>query len=401
MTKAIHPSVKRDLRAFTLVELLVSTAIISLLMVILVQMTGQTSATWRYTTSRAEQFREARGAFDTMTRRISQATLNTYWDYDSYTAPKEFVRRSELRFICGPVQNGPSATRLDAATTTPHPSHGIFFQAPFGFVAKVNSGDNISLNFQGLSSLLNTWGYFVEVNDDANYRPAFITKTIAPLRLRYRLIEFMQPTGAMSIYSKTSPNSGNVDPNDTTYRNYAGFEWFRSAFAVPAAGTAASLTTSHVLAENIIALVILPKLSADDAVANLPLTRRDTALAPKYYYHSAELGAASSETDPKLKGLLNSKHQLPPVLQVSMVALDELSAQRFGLTSKTDDRFGVLGTPFLTDATKLQADLTYDPGKPDTLNSLEKRLIDLGANYRIFTSDVYLRGAKWSATQSK
>ncbi len=150
---------RRNIVAFTLVELLVSTAIIALLMVILAQMTGQTSNTWHYTSSKAEQFRDARNAFDTMTRRISQATLNTYWDYDSYEKPTEFVRRSELRFICGPVQNGPIGPslsysdpvtskpvgpwRLDTSgATAPRPSHGIFFQAPFGFVAAVNSGDS-------------------------------------------------------------------------------------------------------------------------------------------------------------------------------------------------------------------------------------------------------------------
>lgn len=385
--------------AFTLVELLVSTAIIALLMVVLLQMTGQTSATWRYTSSRAEQFREARNAFDVMTRRISQATLNTYWDYDSFNAPTTYERRSELRFICGPLQNGPSGTKLDDTTTAPRPGHGIFFQAPFGFVAKVNAGDTVSPNYDGLNTLLNSWGYFVEVNDDSQLRPPFISEAIAPHRVRYRLIEFMQPTNAMSIYKWTSGGL-EQDPDAVVQRKYAGFEWFRDAFKVSIAD--ASLTTSHVLAENIIALLILPKLSKEDAEENLPAADRETALAPNYFYHSGVPGAASTTGSAQAKGLLNSKHQLPPVLQVTMVAIDELSARRIKLASPSDDRFGVLRSTFLTDAAKYQSDLLYDPANPSAgADSLEKRLIDAQANYRIFTSNVYLRGAKWSRAQTK
>src|SRR5688572_26589605 len=67
--------------AFTLVELMVATAVIALLMVVLLQMTTQTTKTWRFTTEKVEKFQSARDGFESMTRRISQATLNTYWDY--------------------------------------------------------------------------------------------------------------------------------------------------------------------------------------------------------------------------------------------------------------------------------------------------------------------------------
>src|ERR1700722_11187886 len=68
-------------KAFTLVELMVSTAIIGLIMVVLVTMTNQISQTWRSTTEKIEKLEEARDGFESMTRHLAQATLNTNWDY--------------------------------------------------------------------------------------------------------------------------------------------------------------------------------------------------------------------------------------------------------------------------------------------------------------------------------
>lgn len=393
--------------AFTLVEIMVSVAILAVLMVIMVQIVGQTSATWRYTATKAEQFREARLSFDTMTRRISQATLNTYWDYaftDSKKpdTPMDYVRQSELRFICGPLQAGTSATRLDASQTVPRPAHGIFFQAPFGYNTPGPSGATNPPNYTGLDTLLNTWGYYLEVNDDSRFRPAHVTQNIMPLRVRYRLMEFMQPATQFNIYRWTSGQPGakpNLNCDKSSHADYLG--WFRGAFGAAAAGTNQATALSHVLAENVVALAILPKLSPEDAQeAKIPEGRYDTALAPKYFFHSAEAGPAATESSAKLKGLLNTKHQLPPVLQVTMIAIDELSAQRMGLTSPTDDPLKVLNPALLTDATKYASDLLYNSADPSpALDSLEKRLIDGKLNYRIFTSNIYLRGAKWSKEQ--
>src|ERR1043165_7333896 len=71
--------------AFTLVELMVSTAVIVLIFATLLTMTDSTQRLTQSTSAKVEQFREARVAFEAMTRRISQATLNTYWDYQYQT----------------------------------------------------------------------------------------------------------------------------------------------------------------------------------------------------------------------------------------------------------------------------------------------------------------------------
>lgn len=394
---------RRRSLAFTLVEVMVSVAIIAVLMLIMVQITNQTSATWRYTATKAEQFREARTAFDTMTRRISQATLNTYWDYDNPLTPTQYIRQSELRFACGPMQSGTGAARLDAGNTTPRPTHGIFFQAPFGYSTPGASGSTNPPNYSGLDTLLNTWGYYLEINDDSRFRPSHVKADITPLRVRSRLMEFMQPASQFNIYRWTSGVPGtkpSLNCDKPANADYLG--WFRGAFAATAAGTNQATALSHILAENIIALAILPKLSPEDArEANVPESRRETILAPKYFYHSADAGAALTESNAKLKGFVNSKHQLPPVVQVTMIAIDELSAQRIGSSALEDDLFKVRDANFLTDSTKYAADLLYNPSDPSpAMDSLEKRLIDAKVNYRIFSTNIYLRGAKWSKEQT-
>ena len=96
-------------------------SIISLLLIVLLQMTNSTSELWTRTTGKTEQFRAAREGFESMTRNLSQATLNTYWDYDNPNSPTRFMRQSELRFICGQMTKG--TNRL--ATASPAPvAHG-------------------------------------------------------------------------------------------------------------------------------------------------------------------------------------------------------------------------------------------------------------------------------------
>lgn len=395
------PSRQGNRDGFTIVELMVSTAIVALTMVILLQLTDQTTATWKYTRGKAEQFREARNAFDSMTRRISQATLNTYWDYDDPTNPQSYVRASELRFICGPMQGG--AKPLDKGTQPRRPTHGIFFQAPFGLITPTGSGPDWE-KFKGLDEALNTWGYYVEVNDDSELRPEFLAhkEEIAPLRIRSRLMEVMQPAGAMSLYRYTSG-----EPNELPLiKRNPGLsrEWVKDLLQ-QASGPDTGADNfrgllSHPLAENIIALIILPKLPARD-LEELSLTdeEKEIALAPDYFYHSDEIGAAEGKAG-KIAGALNSKHQLPPIVQITMVAIDEASARRLNLRNITDDPLEIQNPGRFVSAGDFKKDLLYDQASSTGLDSLEKRLIDKRMNYRIFTHNIPIRGAKWSQEQT-
>jgi uncharacterized protein (TIGR02599 family) len=345
--KEAPPNARRAI-GFTLVELLVSMAVLSLLVVVMASILNQTTTAWRSARGKIEQFRQARDAFESMSRKISQSTLNAYWDYldangatrtaanSSTFAPVRYARQSELRFISGPALAG------TATGAPPRPTHSIFFVAPFGEVEKTD--------YSGLQNLLNTWGYYVEYADDSKLRPDFVT---IPTKSRFRLMELMQPSEAMTLYSYTSGNS-----------TYAGKEWFTGALA----GASAPV---HVLAENVIALVILPKLAPkEDPTGAL--------LSPAYTYDSTVKRATAA---------INSKNQLPPVVQITIVAIDETSANRLtaGDNAALQTKLGGL----FTDATQYAADLT----------TLEQHLLDNKIKYQIFTTSVSIKGAKWSREQ--
>ena len=344
-------------RGFTLVELLLSVVLISLLALLLASMTSATTSTWQYTSSKIEQFRGATTAFETITRRVSQATLNTSWDYhypnnDTTKAPDRYVRQSDLRFLVGRSET------LMAASNPPRPTHGIFFQAPLGYV-------DDPADFSGMDNLLNTWGYYIEYNKDT--RPPFLDNlpNSPPWRYRSRLMEFMQPSNKLTIYSRTSGHP-----------EYTGREWFTEALS-------STNPPVHVLAENIIAMVLLPKLSkAEDSTG--------IKLAPSYDYDSTiDLTSGNPSADAEL----NPKNQLPPVVQVTLVAIDEASAMRMS-NADAANLASLLGNLF-TSSAQFETDLRKDPtNSSDT--SLEAYLIRHKINYRIFTTNVSLRGAKWS-----
>ena len=350
--------------AFTLLELLVSTAVLALLVVILAGIVNQASSVWRRTTAKAEQFREVRAGFEAMTSQLSQATLNTYWGYDDPEHPTRYERQSELRFISGPAAEVLGTT----GGGRERPSHCVFFQAPFG--------NTLEPTFRGFSSLISTRGYFIELNDDTDLRPAFLSEDQFPARYRYRLMELWQPAETDSIYQYTSGNA-----------IYAGREWFRAAVS-------RSKPPVHTLAENVIALIITPRLAQVDE-AEFKGTDKSSdlsPLAPEYLYDTSPV---TGVPDGRYRDArLNPVHQLPPVLQVTMVAIDEASALRLDFYSSTRDPFGI------SRRFRQSADFTRDLALSGDSRSLENTLAEMRVNYRVFTTSIPMRGAKWSREQT-
>jgi uncharacterized protein (TIGR02599 family) len=199
----------RGIASFTLVEMLVSITILVLLVVLLSRLISGLTLAVSGTTAQIGQFQQARDAFETMTRRISQATLNAYDDADPFlsgTVP--YSHASELRFICGNAESVGGTTGLITSTTTGFPTHCIFFQAPLGYTLASGS----SSAYAGLVNLLNTVGYFIQWTSDGatsgaayglNVRPPFLPSTIPP-RYRMRLMELVEPSEYLSIYRYTS-----------------------------------------------------------------------------------------------------------------------------------------------------------------------------------------------------
>jgi len=371
---------------------MVSIAVLTVILLVLVTVTSQTSSIWHSTTAKVEEFRDARTAFEAMTTRLAQATLNTYWDYDNPTAPTRFERRSELRFISGSSAKLLASTPIAASAST----HCIFFQAPFGVTVATAPGAT-ALKYDGFENLLCSWGYYLNYDSDLSYRPPIFPPGILPLRYRYRLMELWQPAEQNEIYAHTS----GLGPKGPAARTYNGLEWFTNSIA------ASKPVQARVLAENVIALVLTPRLSPQDETAikgALTSANADLSpLAPNYLYDTAPPSASGASdsryNDPRLDPL----NQLPPLVQVTMVAIDEASALRMNFSAGTHatDPFSL--TKKFQDSSQYSNDLLLEPtgSSADNATSLEYSLIHLKLNYRIFSTNVMIRGAKWSRSQTK
>jgi uncharacterized protein (TIGR02599 family) len=260
-------------------------AVLAVISVIMVSMVSTVQKVAKQTSSRVEQFRESRRAFDRIGQRLSQATLNTYYDYvDSGGNPRttnnaasfnpsRYARISELRYL------QTNAASYTAPRGGQMKGQTVFFQAPLG---------QANINLSGLDALLNTVGYYIEKGDDDGLRPPPVINAGLAKKDRYRLYECVQPTEDFTVYSLTSGAATNK--SDT---------WVNAA-----------LTTNNTypLAENIVALVF-------DAI--YPNTNGIWTNSPSY--SSAPRGNASQPIE---------ENNLPPKVRVGMIAVDEPSARR-------------------------------------------------------------------------
>lgn len=335
-------------KAFTLLELLVALGVLSVLVVLIFQLTDQLSRVWSMSQAKIEVFRDARAAYSTLTQRLRQATLNPHWDYDDPNAPRKYQRKSNLHFVSGPAGN--------LLPPGKYSGHAVFFTAPLGKTAE-------KPELGRLSNMLNGCGIFVEYAQEAEL-PDFLAGS-GDRKWRYRLRHFVEPS-EKSVVQEAAPGGG------WTASNSVG--WFRNYFTT-------GDPPVHDLAENIILLLVLPLLPArEDAGA---------CLAPGFSYNSRL--AEDFTTNPPSNGAPaytgNTLHQLPPLLRIVMVAIDEKSASRLdpGNSSQPPDL--------------VPAGLFQDPARlDDDLNELSEALDRHPQKiaYRIFDSTIALRGAKWS-----
>ncbi|MCE0497449.1 MAG: Verru_Chthon cassette protein C [Methylacidiphilales bacterium] len=346
-----------DCRSFTLIEMLVSLAIFSIIMVLVAQMISETELAWKRSSANIQAFQGARTAFDTMYRTISESTLNTYYDYYEYSnseyvpystnnatnfAPAAYGRYSELHFICGP-----SLVTLPRAQVT----HSIFFQTPASYTATSSSYGN-------MNSLLNAVGFYIDFNTDYSSWPAFLTTLSIPpaQRWRYRLMEFIQPTEQLTIYTNTT-----------------GTGWFTNAIA-------SSSPPVEVLAENIIACVICPHLSGE-LTPNEPYS----TLATNYEYDS-RMGATASTSGWTNGAQPTAMNQLPPLVRVVLIAADEPSMIQFQGSSTTQPNLGFSYTNVFQTANNLTTDIA----------TVSAALTADHVNFHVFQTDIPIRSAEWS-----
>lgn len=333
---------------FTLIELLVAMAILTLILGFVFSLTNMAGKSLQYSSAKIEAFASARSAFDLMTRTIGSATLNTYYDYynssrqrltpanASSFVPALYGRYSELEFVCGK-----NLVQLPRKQVT----HSIFFQTPLSYTQIASSS--------GLSSLLNAVGFYIEFNNDSAERPPFFNPTTS--RWRYRLMQLVQPTEKLSIYKDISAPS---------------HAWFTDAIS-------ATPQPARVLAENIIACVICPRMAEDGTTVS--------SLTTNYEYDS-NIALAAPSISWTSGSQPVSMNQLPPTVRVVLIALDERSMTRLQGSSSMPPDLGFNYNNVFQTSANLEADLA----------TVSAALTAKKLNFRIFQTDVAIRGAKWS-----
>lgn len=310
----------RPVCAFSLLELLVSMTVLIVIVGFTLSAINQINNLWMGSRSRLTSFQDARAGFEFLTRQISQATLNTYWDYDSRTATKKYVRASELHFLMADA-----AALLNSPECT---TQAIFFQAPMGYTERRGQAVGVE-NYTPLTAMLCATGFYVKYGPRPNL-PGFLQQKT---KSRSRLYRFLQPGERLAVY-----DSG------------GGSAW--STNELP--------KYSAPIAENVIGLILR--------------ARYTTGTGDHVDYDYDSRNAVSPATH----------HQLPPVISVTMVVIDEDSANRLG------SRYQETAPPVPFDDQS-----EYE----DSLKAWKDHLDGMvpKVNYRVFTMDIPIRGAKWSS----
>jgi len=451
----------RKLHAFSLLELLVSMAVLVILLLILMSIVDFITKSTTSATAQVGQYRESRRAFDTIARRISQATLATYGDAFSraqwsgvpitrfVTGQYQIAdRTSELRFVSSNIK----ALMASNPTENSWPlrfTHSVFFQAPLGFSQTSSNNTTVDITLNDLR--LNTWGYFIEYGDEDETsfpRPSILQNTGTIGRSRYRLMELMEPCEELTIYKYTSGwktwpredagRSYNGITNSESYYtknglltygtllqfgqtrtenygagkggamepNLTGLEWLHVPITTREYGNSNGKSTPlryRVLAENIIALVLLPQLSVQDetslSVIAAGTRTAGTYLAPNYTYDSSSMVANAQLQLATAAGAawrkINPRHQLPPIIRITMVAIDEKSASRLAKEEQTNNALQRMLRDDLFQVNRNNNAMDYSTD----MRTLENFLKSKNINYRVFTTSVNINAAKWTRDQ--
>jgi uncharacterized protein (TIGR02599 family) len=370
--------------AFTLVELLVAMSILGILLVaVVVSMQGVQSA-WRLTRSAVRENLEGRRALETVVTNLSRATLHPRWVPNTDPAsnpsgiPSALLPESDLHFV-----SGPSRTLLPGVRSSS--SHAVFFQGPFGFPgsSRLLQGNPDAPYYQTLPHTLSAWGYYVEFGKDHTDLPGFLTSSRQgrpppPRQHRIRHMEFRQPPHELSLLVQPQDYPRPLQALQTS--NNALYEWFQSPVNSSQPGGSAYNRRVSIVAENILALVIVPydpRLGTlTDGASN---STSPYQLAPDYHFDSRRhqwelnsvLGAAT-------------RHQLPPAVEIAIVALAEDSWEN--LTEADAIRQGESLVSLMSGLFLTAANFSND------LQFLDRELNTRRLDHQIMTQVVLLNG---------
>lgn len=323
-----------DRDGFTLLEVLVAAAVLAMMLTLVLGVIGQTGDITRRASAKITSFQEARAGFETMSQNLSQATINSYWNFDDPVTPTRYRRYSELHFVVGESGVAPFPG-------TPGTGQAVAFQAPAGLTAN-------AAEFGRLGLLLNAAGYFVEYGAEPPLPSPFPPSSMP--RHRYRLMQAVQPAESLAVYNTNNSMA-----------------WI--------SGLTGSGSQVEPVAENIVHLILWPRYAPMEDPEG---TRLTGGFGGQFAYDSR-----SGEGDNPQPV---HAHQLPPVLQVTMVAIDEPSAARLCTEATPPPQIVSAFNGLFQSASQESFD--------NDMQTLEKRLAETGVNFRVFTTLVPLRESK-------
>jgi uncharacterized protein (TIGR02599 family) len=318
------PFFSKSRAAFTILEVMVASAVFIMLLGLLLSTISQTSMVTHRATEKVSAFQGARSAFELITSKLSQATMNSYWDYDSPTTPTKYIRKSELHFVVGPAGQAP-------LPGTSGSGQAVFFQVPGGVTG--------SSTYNGMDNLLNAYGYYIQYQQESGLP----FQTSGSNTFRYRLMQSIVKTEDLQVYTDISAS---------------GSTWI-------------SGDNSAVVAENIVYMAIWPrKVASEDSTGS--------ALTSSFAYNSRLNSSDNPQPD--------TANQLPPTIQLTLVAIDETSAARFCTSSTAPPQISGAFNGLFTTSSLTQFDADLD--------TLTQRLTANGVNFRVFTTIVPMRESK-------
>ena len=201
-------------------------------------------------------------------------------------------------------------------------------------------------------------------------------------------MQFVQPTESLDVYNY-SLNSGTAPD-----------VWFTGPI-----GSTHS-TNVRIVADNVIALIIWPKQTdtIDDTDSTNP--NELNALAPKYSYDSRmglNSGAyTTTAVPPWTPGAGNQPlqmNQMPPILSIAMVSLDEPSAKILqGASQGPPTQITTALENLFENASPLTPASSKISNMDADLQTLETKLsaVTPHLNFQVFTTTIAIRNAKFS-----
>ena len=319
---------------FSLLEILVAVGVLSLILVICLGLTNQFSVVISRSNELAGVYREGNSALTLIASHLRQAVLdsrpvlvNAAGERVLEQKPDKQMLWSDLMLICGP-----EAELLPGKTGVY--SHAVFFQALMGDATRGRSGQ-----------ALNEIGYFLDCND--GNPPSFVSNP----GNRLRLMQYRRRPGTTTVQQIIrAARSGTGDRRD----------WYLS----PVVGQ----TDVQPVANNILALIIVPKVKEGTGPINMQTNGRGWSTFSNYFFDSQASGSW--------------QHRIPPMLEITLIVGSKESLNRYA--SKNPQ------TRFDFGQSTLFSSLTTADEYQAQLNAFSQELDSKSIYHRVFTTTVRL-----------